>query len=511
MWSQNTKSFNPFFLKLSNPPSLPDNAVPDRCLENYINPALPQSLSSKMYDTAIIGAGPAGLFAAERLARSGLKVIIIDKGKDILKRSCKIGLTRLGCVKCSPCDIMAGVGGAGAFSDGKLNLTPDIGMFLEEIGITREEAEKRIKEVDELLLKCGVKDELYGKSKRVEEWVKRTEKVNLFVKSNFQRGMVKLVPALQRHIGSDSTPKVINTLKQHILRLGAEFRLSFNVQEILKNTHFYIKSGTEIIQAKTLIVAPGRGGAYWFRDQARKLGLKTRFGPIDVGIRVELLAKDMDEITRVIYDPKFWINTPSYDDRVRTFCTNPRGFVTMEQVDGSLLVNGHAMRNKKSRNTNFALLCTVNLTEPVVDTTMYGKNAAHFCNFIADDQVILQRLGDLKRGRRTHNSYLKDNEVKPSLSAYCCGDLGLAMGYRIINNLKESLELLNMVIPGISKDSTLLYAPEVKYYDTRYDTKGLQTSIKGLYVAGDGCGKSRGIIGAAMTGIIAAENLLEHA
>ncbi len=462
-----------------------------------------------MYDVAIIGAGPAGLFAAQRLARAKLKVIVVDKGKDILKRKCKIGLSKLGCMKCKPCDIMSGIGGAGAFSDGKLNLSPDIGMFLDEIGITREEAETRIQEVDQILLGCGVPDKLYGKSSRVNEWLKRTQKVDNLIKNNNDGGMVRLIPALQRHIGSDNTPNVINNLKQQILRLGGEFKTGFEVQEILKNSSFYIKGGNKIIQSKYLIVAPGRGGAYWFRDIAHRLGIKTKFGPIDVGVRVELLAKDMDEITKVIYDPKFWIDTPSYDDRVRTFCTNPRGFVTMEQIDGSLLVNGHAMRNKRSKNTNFALLYTINLTEPVVDTTMFGKRLASSANFIAAGKVILQLLGDLKRGRRTHASYMRSNEVKPTLSPVCYGDLGLAFNYRIINNLLEALDILNMVIPGISKDSTLLYAPEVKFYDTRYETTGLETNVKGLYVAGDGCGKSRGIIGAAMTGMIAAEQILK--
>ncbi|MBW2988360.1 FAD-dependent oxidoreductase [Candidatus Woesearchaeota archaeon] len=465
-----------------------------------------------MYDVIIVGAGPAGLFAADTLSKSNLKVLVVDKGKDIDKRVCKTQVPNIGCKQCQLCDIMYGVGGAGAFSDGKLNITPDIGMDLDELKITKAKAKKLIQYVDNLFLECGVEDKLYGKSKRVEEWVKRTEKVDAYLKRNHPNSepSVKLIPAPQRHIGSDNTPRVIAKFKRRLIKQGVKFKLNFEIQDILKNKNFYLKRGSTVLESRYVIVAPGRGGAYWFRDVAKKLGIATLFGPIDVGVRVELLAKDMDEITSVIYDPKFKITTPTYKDSVRTFCTNPRGFVTVEHIDKMLLVNGHAMRKKRTRNTNFALLYTIHLTEPIVDTTKYGRLIARFCNFIAGGRPLLQRLGDLKQGQRTRPGYIQSNEVKPTFKGVCCGDLGLALNYRIITNITESLDILNMIIPGISKDSTLVYAPEVKFYDTKYSTdENLETDVRGLFVAGDGCGKSRGIIGAAITGIIAAQGILK--
>ncbi len=466
-----------------------------------------------MYDVIVIGAGPAGLFAADKLADNNLKVLVVDKGKDIKKRKCKINSTRMGCLKCKTCDIMFGVGGAGAFSDGKLIFSTKIGIFMDQLEITDEQAAKYMERVENIFLDCGIDKTIYGTSKRVKEWLKRTEKVDELVKLNNpnKTPSIKLVPSKQRHIGSDNTPLVIGRFKEKLEAKGVTFKLNFEVQEILKNDNFYIKRGTEIEQSKYLIVAPGRGGAYWFRDTAHKLGIKTAFGPIDVGVRVEVLAKDMDEITKVIYDPKFWIDTPTYGDRVRTFCTNPRGFVTIEQFENMQIVNGHAMRNKRTKNTNFAMLSTINLTKPIVDTTEYGRNIARFCNYIADGKPIIQKLGDLKRGGRSYQKGIDKNVVRQTLKTVCTGDLGLAYNYRIIINILEGLQMLNMVIPGVYKDSTLLYAPEVKFYDTRYTTdSNLQTNVPGLYVAGDGAGKSRGIVGAAVTGILAAEGVIRN-
>ncbi len=465
-----------------------------------------------MYDVIIIGAGPAGLLAADTLSKQKLSVLVVDKGLDISARKCKTSFTSISCKRCPVCAIMYGVGGAGAFSDGKLNISHEIGMNLSELGIPAARADSLIKQVDKIFLECGVENKLYGQSRRVGEWVRRTEKVDAYLKRNHpdREPLVKLVPALQRHIGSDKTPKVISNLKQKLVEQGVKFKLGFEVEDILKNNRFFVKGGSTMFESKHLIVAPGRGGAYWFRDLAKKLGIITSFGPIDVGVRVELLAKEMDEITRVIYDPKFRMVTPTYQNEVRTFCTNPHGYITMEQVDKLLLVNGHALRSKRTKNTNFALLYTINLTEPVVDSTKYGRRIASFCNFISGGKILLQRLGDLRRGKRTRMRDIRANEVKPSLKAICCGDLGLGLNYRIITNMMESLDMLNMVLPGISKDSTLLYAPEVKFYDTKYKTdSNLETNLPGIFVAGDGCGKSRGIIGAAITGIMAAEGVLK--
>jgi len=474
------------------------------------------------HDVIIIGAGPAGLFAAEKIINSNkkLSVLVIDKGKDVPERKCPTYRKDNSCSICTPCNISFGVGGAGGLSDGKLNLHHKIGMNIEELDIKKERAHKLIEYIDALFLKFGADKKLYGtSSKEIEQLMKRTEKVNQIIKESSRKNSngnkkagVSLIPNIVRHMGSDNTPKIIANFKKGLEKKGVIFELNTEIEKIIANKGFHLISGNKVYESTYLIVAPGRAMSYWFREEATRLGIVHNFGEIDVGVRIELLAKDYSEVTDLIYCPKFHIYTPSYGDKVRTFCTNPGGEVTSEQSSSMILVNGHAKSNEKTKNTNFALLCTIDLTGPQADTTHYGINIAKFVNFISGEKPLIQTLGDLKNGHRSTKEKIAKNKVKPTLKGCNPGDIGMALNYRITKNILETLDILDKIVPGVAKDSTLIYAPEIKFYDTKYTTtRDLETNIKNLFVAGDGVGKSRGIVGAALTGIIAAEGILKKA
>jgi len=244
------------------------------------------------------------------------------------------------------------------------------------------------------------------------------------------------------------------------------------------------------------------------REVARGLGVGPEFGPLDVGVRVEFPAEIYDPIERIMYDAKLRVRTPTYDDMVRTFCTNPRGFVVQEDHGEFVLVNGHAENERKSGNTNFALLVHIELTDPVEDTTEYGRAIAKLATTIGGGRPILQRLKDLQQGRRSTGERIRRASVQPTLDAYTPGDLSMALPHRVVVDLVEAIEVLDRIMPGLASEGTLLYAPEIKFYDTRYKVgEGMQTELPGFYVAGDACGHSRGIVFAAVTGALAATHI----
>ncbi|AEC51837.1 hypothetical protein PNA2_0921 [Pyrococcus sp. NA2] len=452
------------------------------------------------FDVVIIGAGPAGLFAAYELAeRSKLKVLIIEEGGDVDQRVCP--MYELGyCIGCKPCHIMSGVGGAGGLSDGTVNLRPDIGGNLTELTNDENYSWQLVWEVDQILLKHGAPRNLYkGDPEQIRYWERKAAQAG-----------VKFIPIIQRHIGSDHTPKVIKSIKSHLESKGVKFLLWTKALEFNKGW-VKVRKGRDVmtIKAKYIIVAPGRGGADWFHEVAQKIGLKARHGPIDVGVRVEVPAIVMEPITSINHDPKFHIYTDTYDDFVRTFCTNPYGFVVEERYDGYVGVNGHSMRERKSNNTNFALLTRIELTEPVEDTTAYGRSIAQLATTIGGGKPIIQRLGDLRRGRRSTWSRIRKSDVEPTLKHVTPGDIAMALPHRVVTNIIEGLERLDKVIPGVASDHTLLYAPEIKYYAMRVEVNELlETSIENVFAAGDGAGLSRDIVNAAATGIMAARGIL---
>jgi len=446
------------------------------------------------WDVAIIGAGPAGLFAARELSRKVTVIVLEEKPR---------------------------TGGAGAMTDGKLNLSPHIGLDLDELGISEEEASARIAGIDEVFLAHGADPVLYGEdAERIGTWMDRVSWVRR--KTSKDLWDITLLPARQRHMGTDLAHRVVARLTESITASGARFSLGTRVEDISRedNGLFLLRTTNGKILSRYLLAAPGREGAYWFREVARRNGVRTRYGPIDIGCRVEVAHPVLDEITQVLYDPKFLFVTPTHGDRTRTFCTNPGGRVRVEIRNGFRLVNGDALKKRKTRNSNFAILNTVSMTEPIQDTTEMGRKVMEFANFWGGgESLVVQRWGDLTEGRRSkaetfHSADLGYDKMTPTLPLgprVTPGDISFAYPGRIVDNLRESLLLLARVIPGVAHPSTTVYVPEIKFYDTKYDTdRYLETNVPNLFVSGDGVGKSRGIVGAALNGILAAEGILRR-
>lgn len=453
-----------------------------------------------MAEVIIVGAGPAGLFAALELSKTRAEILVIDQGEDISDRICFMkGEDQ--CLHCDPCAIMCGVGGAGTFSDGLLNLHPAIGGDLEHLA--GGEAWGLIKEVDSAFLRYGAPEKVLEPSEDDIEMLSRKAAA----------AGARFVPIRQRHMGSDKTPEIIAAFKRDLESKGIKFLLNSRVEDLIVEANrclgIRLDDGTRLEAKKTLLAA-GRVGAPWIGNIIDRYGIKARYGPLDVGVRVEVPAIIMDPVTRVNRDPKFHIVTHRYDDFVRTFCTNPGGFVVKEEYQDFIATNGHSMTNQRSENTNFAFLVRLELTKPVENTTAYGMSIAKLVSTIGGRKPVIQRLGDLHRGRRSTEERIARNPVENTLKDATPGDISMALPQRVVMDIIEGLEILNQIVPGVNADSTLLYAPEIKFYarQVEVDDGCLQTSIEGLYAAGDGAGLSRGIVTAAATGILAGRGII---
>ena len=460
---------------------------------------------SREYDVAIIGAGPAGLFAAYELAKmkgnKDVSIILIDKGLRPLKRTCPLFTPKEKCTFCNPCNITYGIGGAGTFSSGIINLRPDIGGELHEITRSWEKAEELIEYVDRVFVEFGApKDRLFEPNmEKVKEIQRKAAKVG-----------AEFVPIRQRHIGTDKTPIVIENILNYIEKSGVHVSELTDVKEIEKsNGQFVLKTTRGEFRAKYVLAAPGRAGAEWFLDQAKKLGVDMVPGPLDIGVRVEVESFVMEELTSAVWDPKIIMYTKKYDDKVRTFCVNPNGFIMKEVYDdGTIGVNGQTFADRKSKNTNFAFLTTIKLSDPLEDTIEYGKSIARLMTRLGGEKPIIQRLIDLEKGRRSTWDRINRSTVKPTLKDVTPGDISMGLPYRVVSNIIEGLERLDTIAPGMYSSNTLLYAPEIKYYSMRAVVdSNLETVVDNLFVAGDGVGLSRGINVAAATGIIAARGI----
>jgi len=443
------------------------------------------------FDVCIIGAGPAGLFSAWKLIDSGLKVAVIEEGLEALKRN----------PQKNPKDAIFGVGGAGAYSDGKLNLTHKIGGSPQELQRTDSETQNLIDSVDKTLTQFGSPKNFSGVNGADLEELKRKA----------SKEGIEFIYGKQKHIGTDNVRNVIDKFCIWLKKKGIKFLTETKIEKIEKNKNlFKLKSNKGVIECTYLVCAPGRGHAYWLREELKKIGVTTMYGPIDVGVRIEFPAGIYEKVKKVMYDAKFRWYSKTYDDLVRTFCTNPQGFMSVEIFDKFVLVNGHAERKRKSINTNIALLVRINLTDPVEDSTRYARSIAKLSYTIGGGKPILQRYKDLKNGRRSTWERINKSPITPTLTDVTPGDISMAMPYRIVHNIIEAIEKLDKVIPGIASETTLIYGPEIKFYDTKYATnKFLETNLENLYVAGDASGFSRGIVYAAVTGIITAEGIIE--
>jgi len=449
----------------------------------------------------IVGAGPAGIFSALEIAeKTNLSILMLDRGPDINQRKCPAS-RGFKCMHCEPCSVLSGWGGAGAFSDGKLNLSTEVGGWLSDY-VSTEELSRLIGYVDSVYLRFGAPKHVYGLDlEKVEEIRRKASLAGL-----------KLIPPRIRHMGTERCAETLRKMRQ-VLNGKVEIKMRKEVKGlIVKND---VVKGIETVNdersfGKYVIAAPGRSGAEWLQTEAQVLGLKTLNNPVDVGVRVEVLASVMEELTNVLYEPKFIYYSKSFDDQVRTFCVAPHGEVISESYNGVLTVNGQSYAERKTKNTNFAILVGTSFTEPFKEPIAYGKYLARLSNLLSGG-ILIQRLGDLDAGRRSTPERIARSTVTPTLKNATPGDLSFVLPYRYLADIREMLEALDEISPGIYSKNTLLYGIEVKFYSSRVELSNcLETKIRNLFTIGDGAGVTRGLVQASASGVIAAKEIIRR-
>ncbi len=454
-----------------------------------------------MYNVAIIGAGPAGIFSALEIVklRPEWKVVLIEKGQKIEKRKCPIREGSPKCVNCKRCGLLCGWGGAGAFSDGKLTLTPDVGGHLVDY-MSREKVEELIKYADDLYLEHGATDEVFGTNMEVFREIERQAAL----------AELKLVHSPVRHLGTERSLDVLKHM-QDFLDERITILNNVTAQSLIvecEQVKGIVLDNGEIIKAEYTIIAPGREGADWLTHEFAKNKIGMVNNAVDIGVRVELPAPVFAPLTDKLYESKLVYYSPTFGDEVRTFCMNPNGEVVQENYNGIATVNGHSYANIKTNNTNFALLVSKKFTEPFKEPIAYGQHIASLANMLAGG-ILVQRFGDLLEGRRSTPDRIASSIITPTLSCATPGDLSLVIPYRQMKSIIEMLFALDKIAPGTASRYTLLYGIEVKFYSARVKlTNELETEgVKNLFTIGDGAGVTRGLIQASASGVYVAQTI----
>ena len=458
---------------------------------------------ARSYDVVIVGAGPAGIFASLELCNAGLNVLLLDKGREIAARLCPLQHGGDCCVLCSPCHLVSGFGGAGAFSDGKLTLSTQVGGRLAEL-IGFDRARELIDYVDSIYLRFGAPLKVYGTGQNIGALEQEAALSGL-----------RLTPVKLRHLGTEICHEALGAMQSY-LSPRLEIRLRTTIESITVDDtgDKIVETGDgERLSCRYLILAPGREGSEWLCNEARRLKLTLRSNPVDVGCRIEVPMTTMEKLTSTLYESKLEFYSESFNDRVRTFCMCPGGEVIMESTGGSdpvITVNGIGYTQPKTRNTNFAVLVSTTFTEPFHEPIAYGKYVARLANILSGG-VLLQRLGDLMDGRRSTQARLQNSPIEPSLRAAVPGDLSFALPYRYLKSIVEMLQAMDRLVPGVASPHTLLYGIEVKFYSSQLKlTPCLETEVGGIFAAGDGAGVSRGLVQASASGTVAAREILKR-
>lgn len=452
------------------------------------------------YDVVIVGAGPAGIFTALELRKQGYSgsILLIEKGVAIEKRKCPKSKTKR-CVSCKPCHITTGFSGAGAFSDGKLSLNYEVGGDLPDL-IGAEYAQELIDYADKIYLAFGADNKIEG--------VGHTDEIKDIRKRAIRAGL-KLVDCPIRHLGTEKAQEIYYSIEQYLCANNVEMRFQTESRDLL------IENGTcvgisishgnmeENIYADQVIVATGRGGADWLEQICSAHNITHTAGTVDIGVRVEVRNEIMEKVNNVLYESKLIGYPNPFKDKVRTFCQNPGGFVAQENYDNNLaVVNGHSYKERKSDNTNLAILCSQNFTEPFNQPIAYAKKIGELTNMLGAGSILVQRFGDILDGKRTWQEELSRSNIKPTLPDAIAGDITAAMPYRAMIGIIHFIKSVDEVVPGFAAKETLLYSPELKFYSNKIKMDAeLNTSVKNLYCLGDSSGWTRGLMMASVMGI----------
>ena len=461
----------------------------------------------RKYDVCIVGAGPSGIFTAIELIRLGSKkkIVIIEKGQPVEKRRCPKDKTGK-CVQCKPyCHITTGFSGAGAFSDGKLSLSQEVGGALPEL-IGRDFAQELIKYADNIYLEFGADEHIEG--------LGNEEKVKEIRKKAIKAGL-KLVDCPIRHMGTEKAQQIYYGLEQYLLNNGVDMFFGAECDNIIleddvcKGAYVTINGVREEIYAEKTIIATGRRGAEWLEKMCAEHNIAHAPGVVDIGVRVEVRNEIMEEINEVLYESKLIGYPAPFKNKVRIFCQNPGGFVSQENYDNDLaVVNGHSYKELKSQNTNLAILCSHSFTEPFKQPIEYAIKIGELTNMLGAGKILVQRYGDILAGKRTWPKELDFSNVRPTLKDAVAGDITAALPYRSLTNILGFIQAVDQVVPGFAGYETLLYSPELKFYSNRIKMdENLNTSINGLHCLGDSSGWTRGLMMASIMGVLMARQL----